>query len=95
VLLWRQTRLSLFTASAIPLAIFTEAILPEAQRKLVEDGCDTGEKALKSEKCLFSLRFNYRAEDVDEDILSGYQRRIVIKLDLLELVPMANSRKRR
>jgi hypothetical protein len=83
------------TASATPFAIFTEAILPEAQRKIVEDGCDTVEKALKSEKCLFSLRFNYRAEDVDEDILSGYQRRIVINLDSLELVPMANSRKRR
>lgn len=82
------------TASTAPLAIFAAAILPEEQRKRVEDECDTIEKTLNGEKCFFSLRFNYTPEDVNQDIRSGYLHRIVIKLDSIELVPMASSRER-
>ena len=80
------------TASTAPLAIFAAAILPEEQRKRVEDECDTIEKTLKGEKCFFSLRIQLHARRRKPRYRSGYLHRIVIKLNSLELVPIASSR---
>jgi hypothetical protein len=84
-------------ASLRGVAIFAGNLTPEKLRKQIEDECDTVDKMLRSSKCSFALRINYDADDVTKDVMSGYQKRPVIKLDEVELVaaPSKSKRKRR
>jgi hypothetical protein len=67
------------------VAIFTKAIEPETAKKIIEERCDTIEKAI-SIGCTVSLRFKYTDSDVNQDIMSGFQERTVISLKSVTVV---------
>jgi hypothetical protein len=59
------------------VAIFAKAIEPESIKKFIEEKCDTIEKAM-SVTCTVAIRFSYGEGDVNEDLMSGFERRTVI-----------------
>ncbi|UPK40922.1 hypothetical protein IVB18_49240 (plasmid) [Bradyrhizobium sp. 186] len=61
------------------LAIFTAKVEPAPAREWIEKNCDQLKVAVVSDKCLFNPRFTYSADDVTDDIVSGYQQRKIIR----------------
>ncbi|MCK1618053.1 hypothetical protein IVA96_15650 [Bradyrhizobium sp. 159] len=61
------------------LAVFTAAVEPASARAWIEKNCDQLKVAMTSDKCLFNPQFVYGAKDVNDDIVSGYQHRKVIR----------------
>lgn len=61
-----------------PLVVFSQAVEPKSARLWIEDNCDQLRK-LQTAKCLFAIRFTFEADDVSEDIISGYQKRMIIR----------------
>jgi hypothetical protein len=64
---------------ATMLAVFTAAIEPRPAKDWVEKNCDQLKTAVASDKCRFNVRFRYDADDIEDDIVSGYQKRRVIR----------------
>lgn len=61
-----------------PLVVFSRSVEPKSVRQWIEDNCDQIRK-LPTAKCLFAIRFSFDADDVSEDIISGYQKRMIIR----------------
>jgi len=61
------------------VSIFASSITPLEAETLIKDNCDAIKVALTSPKCRVALRFRYDAEHVGHDIISGYQKRTVIR----------------
>jgi len=64
----------------IGVAIFAAAIQPAPAQEYVEKKCDTLSKSI-TQACRLTVRFRYSQDDVHEDIISGFQKRTVIKLN--------------
>jgi hypothetical protein len=75
------------------VVVFSPSIANELGKLLVEEHC--GEiKLMKGPRCVFSLRFKYSADDVEQDLISGYQRRTIITPETVELVVPKSAAKR-
>lgn len=61
------------------LSIFTKTISPTSSKDWIEQNCDTMEKMARSDKCIVSIRLRFNEDEVDEDIISGYEKRKVIR----------------
>ncbi|WP_156944331.1 hypothetical protein [Bradyrhizobium sp. Ec3.3] len=61
------------------LAVFAATVEPAAAREWIEKNCDQLKIAVTSEKCIFNTQFVYGAKDVDDDVVSGFQQRKVIR----------------
>lgn len=56
--------------------------------------CDQLKVAVVSDKCLFNPRFTYSADDVTDDIVSGYQQRKIIRPAAgITMIPPKRSRR--
>ena len=80
-----------------PAVVFSQAVEPHSIKQLIEDNCDQLRK-LQTAKCLFDIRLSFEADDVSEDIISGYQKRMVIKpasITASSVVDRKPSRRRR
>jgi len=67
------------TNSETSVAFFSKSIEPKSAREFIEKNCDTLKKTVTLSACLVSIRFQYSADDVNEDFVSGMNRRIVIR----------------
>lgn len=77
------------------LAVFTKKIEPASVRDLVEKNCDQLKTAMTTARCAFNVRIVYDSSDVNEDLVSGYQQRKVIRLDSVSLVQEERRGRRR
>ncbi|MBB4042005.1 hypothetical protein GGR34_003690 [Microvirga flocculans] len=67
------------------VSIFAASIAPLEAETAIKDNCDAIKVALTSPKCRVALRFRYSAEQVGHDIISGYQKRTVIKTGMVRV----------
>jgi len=65
--------------ASVYLTVFTTAVQPASAREWIEKNCDQLKRAMISDKCLFNPQFVYGANDVEDDIVSGFQQRKVIR----------------
>lgn len=72
------------------VTIFAKAVEPAGSREHMERVCGSVEKALRTAACKFTVRFV--VGERDEDIISGYQKRTVMKV---ESMWAAEERRRR
>lgn len=75
------------------VAIFIKSIGSLASRNWVETNCDALKIAMTSNKCVMTLLFNYSADDVDQDVVSGYVRRTIISPASVTILTPEDRRK--
>jgi len=68
-----------------PVTIFSRGLTSEGGQTDIQQSCDTIKKAEHSRDCVVSLRFRFEASDLDEDVVSFYMKRTVIKTDTAEV----------
>jgi len=74
------------TATTPPImAIFAKSLTSDEGQKIITEECDTLEKAFSATNCKVFLRLRFTAEDVSDDIVSGYQRRTLITVESAEI----------
>jgi hypothetical protein len=76
------------------MVIFAKNVSGEGIRKAVEENCDAIKVAVVSPKCRFGVRFSYEKDDLDEDVLSGFVQRTIVKLEEVDLLGIAYRRRR-
>ena len=81
--------------SGVNVAVFTKKIENEAMKRRIENECDQLRTAAVSPRCRFDLRFRFNTDDVEQDLISGYQRRTVISPDVIEVVSPSAGRSRK
>jgi len=78
-------------AAGVNIAVFGEAIKPDAERDVLERDCAAVSKALKSDKCRRTIRFV--PSDISRDFIDGYQKRIKVSASDVELSPFQTKRR--
>jgi len=82
---------------ARPVAvIFPVNITGPDAKAAIEQNCDQYEKATRSPRCRVTLRFTILGDDeINEDLVSGYQRRVIISpADAEAILPQPRGRRR-
>lgn len=69
------------------VSIFTPSITPEKAQKWIEEKCDQVKTAITSKSCSLRIRFRFSEDQVNQDVVSGYQKRTVIHPTSIEAVP--------
>jgi len=78
------------------VVVFTAAMFPDVLRLKLEKDCGELKKMTISSVCSKSIRFRFSEDEVDEDMISGYQRRTIIRPEAVELVaPPPQPQRRR
>lgn len=67
------------------LAVFTKSIVDDFIRKQIEATCDTIKVAMVSNKCRLILHFTFSVDQIDEDIISGFQQRVILRPSKIEI----------
>lgn len=75
------------------LAVFSKTVEPASAREWLEKNCDEIKRSMTSDKCRFNPRFSFATDDVEEDVISGFQQRKVIRLPAgMTMVPSSKIR---
>ena len=65
--------------SGLLLAVFTGSVEPISARVWLETKCDQFKIAMTNSACVFNPSFVYTPDDVEEDVVSGFNKRKVIR----------------
>jgi hypothetical protein len=75
------------TAPEANVTFFTRKIIVATGTDYLEKYCDTLKRALQTDNCIVSIRFQYSSQEVEQDLISGFQERTVIRPREIALVP--------
>jgi hypothetical protein len=75
----------------VPAVIFLEKITGAVAQ--IEQNCDQLDMATHSPKCRVALRFTFEIDDLTEDLISGYQRRLIFRPATAEAIVGAPVRR--
>ena len=87
-----EFRCSSLTGPAV--VVFLSGFSDPAAQKLIEDNCDALKAAITSVRCRVTLRFHFAVGDVSEDLISGYQKRVIIVTPMAEVLFLGPARRR-
>ncbi|NBJ13202.1 hypothetical protein [Microvirga arsenatis] len=73
--------------TSTPAVIFAQKVEPVPARLWLQDNCHQIRTALSSDKCRMSVRFVLDVEDIKEDIVSGYKKRVILQPPMIEAIP--------
>jgi hypothetical protein len=74
--------------------VFSPSIANDEGKRWVEEYCGEIKRMATGPRCVFSMRFKYSADDVEQDVISGHRNRTVIKPEMVELVVRTSAPKR-
>lgn len=75
------------------VSIFAKDVQPQNEKRKIETKCDKMRLAISSPACRLNIRFLFNENMKSSDIVSGYQKRILIRPDLISITTIKRHRR--